>query len=124
MKEDAWTRRTPMMMSAFVCPGAGQVMQKRWFAAAFFFMGAVVPAVVFIVGTVRWMITNLQNVIDWRFEPTDRTIVPYHVSTMVLCFVVSMLFYFGGIFDTWAAQMRMVKRAPSGGPPPLPRSTG
>jgi hypothetical protein len=118
-RDDKWARRTPVFLSAFVSPGAGQLMQKRWIAAAIFFFGFLIPFIVLIAHVLICMFHNMQHVVGWDMAPSDKPLEKPSMVVVGLNFLVAMGFYFGGIIDTWAAEMRRLAKRRIVEPPPL-----
>jgi hypothetical protein len=106
---ERWTRRAPMFLSAFVCPGAGQLMQKRWLAAAIFGAGFLVPFLYLTTYVLYHMFTNLKNVIGWDFSSADKPVEPLSFASIFAPFLIAMAVWVIGLFDTHFAEKRRQK---------------
>jgi hypothetical protein len=77
--------RIPMLLSAFVCPGAGQFMQRRWLAGAVFSSG-------FLSGFIWLMVLAAGIISDFyrmgfefeTFEPTPVSPTAF-IAPLALC---------------------------------------
>jgi hypothetical protein len=116
---DRWSRRAPMFLSAFVCPGAGQLMQKRWIAGAVFGILFLVPFCYLFAYILHRLFTNLQNVINWNFDAADKPIEPIGFANILMPFFFALLVWVAGLFDTHFAEKRKrVRNRDSGAPAP------
>lgn len=93
-----------MLLSAFVCPGAGQFVQQRWAAGAVFAAG-------FIGGFCWFMAIALRIIIDFYrmgFEVDYETAAPNAIS-MLPPLLFAGAFYLANLFDVLAAQVRIAR---------------
>lgn len=98
---ERWARRAPMFLSAFVCPGAGQLMQKRWLAAAIYGVAFLAPFF-YLAGYVMYrMFTNITNAIE------DRPVEPLSFVKIIAPFLIAMVVWVAGLFDTHFAEKRL-----------------
>lgn len=112
---------TPMLLSAVVYPGAGQLMQRRWavaggfivvFSAAFVWFGLEVYAV-------------LKAYYEFAFDFRHASGEAPGAGSIVLPFAVSTLVYVAGLVDTAVAAHRQRRSAGTvtSSMSPLSRST-
>ena len=96
----------PVFLSAFVCPGAGQLMQKRWVAAGVYATGFMAPFLYLIAYVLYHVFDNLKNVISWNNEGGGK---PLSFTKIGVSFLVAMVFYFAGLIDTYRAEQRKIR---------------
>jgi hypothetical protein len=95
-----------MMMSAFVAPGVGQLLQRRWFAAAFFGLGFLAVFVAFGVCAARILVTFYRvGLSPESMEDPRLSVVPLLV-TLGLGLVV----WGWGLVDTYLGERRRLAR--------------
>ena len=116
---ERWTRRAPMFLSAFVCPGAGQLMQRRWLAAALYGAAFLVPFFYLSAYVLYHLFTNLKNVIGWDFTSADKPIEPLSFVNIFAPFLIAMVVWLVSLFDTHFAEQRR-KRGQRGSCPSGP----
>ncbi len=90
-------------MSAFVCPGAGQFMQKRWLAGLIYLAG-------FLASFFWLMVLAVSNIIDYykmAFEYESHDPHPHSPMALLLPFGVALFFYLANLFDAYLAQQRI-----------------
>ena len=95
--------RLPVFLSAFVCPGAGQIVQRRWLAALVFGGGFVLCFVLFTLYALRILIAYYRLWLN--FDSYQQPYLP--VREAALAFLVSMVFYVVGMLDTQRAYRRI-----------------
>jgi hypothetical protein len=99
--------RLPILLSAFVMPGAGQFMQRRWLAAWFYCLGFLFTFVMFALYLVK-ILTAYYSM--WlRFETYQAGPVPF--KAVIGWFLLAMAIYAAGVIDTYVAHMRANSRA-------------
>ncbi len=98
--------RIPILLSAFVCPGAGQFVQKRWLAGSVFATG-------FIIGFCWFMVRALKIIIDYyrlAFDPDFIAETP-NITGMFPPLIIALVFYFANLVDVCFAQVRATHSA-------------
>jgi len=109
------SRRAAAFVSAFVFPGGGQLLQRRWLAAAFFMLSFTAFFVVFIITVVGPLLDNLRYAVQLaefgRAPPFEKI----DVSRAVLSLLAAGALYFWNIADVLGAGRR---RRTSPPPPP------
>ena len=111
--------RTVVMLSAFVYPGAGQFMQKRWIAGSLFAILFTLLFIALAVSVIIPLFAYLNNTLDFAAAGgMGRDIEPAGISfvKVVLYFLAGMAVYFANLADVISAHRRIAK------PPPLPPS--
>ena len=106
--------RDPVMMSAFVFPGIGQLMQRRWVAGVFFIatFGACNAWLIWAL----WPILHFFYVELPRFaesvsvDPPSWGQIAWPMAACILILAINVL-------DAWRASQRL-RRPPQ--PPPIP----
>ena len=99
-----------MLLSAAVCPGAGQLMQKRW-------MAGVVYLFLFLSTFGYLMTIALKNIVSYyrlgfefdSHEPED----PVSTSRLLAAFGVALLIYLANVIDIATAHYRLQMKASS-----------
>lgn len=108
------TDRTPLMLSAFVYPGAGQFIQRRWIAGTLYAVFFTVFFVLFMVNVARPMMANVDAALAFAMGDGSKPMTAPSLVAIIVPFVLSMLAYVANIIDASRAQRRTAK------PPPLP----
>ncbi|MEI6563159.1 MAG: hypothetical protein WCO42_02490 [bacterium] len=87
---------SPMLLSAAVYPGTGQLMQRRWVAGILF--------VVSSTGVLGWfllkVIVILKAYYGLAFDPANVPAEPPHAGAMLMPLLVWILIYLAGLVDT------------------------
>ncbi len=97
------TSRIPILLSAFICPGAGQFIQRRWIAGTVFAAG-------FLWGFCWVMVLAAGNIIDYYrlgFEFGTYEPDPTSPLAFVAPLAIAMVFYLVNLFDVLVAQQRI-----------------
>ena len=103
-------RKTPVMMSALVCPGIGQFMQGRKAAGTLFLVLILAAFTALMTFAVEIIVAYYRLGFDLNSDPGD---IKMRLIGLVASFAASMLIYVISLIDTiYAART----------PPPLPRS--
>lgn len=93
---------TPMVLSALVCPGAGQLMQRRWLAGGCYMVMAL--------GATAWLLKNIFCVLKayygLAFDSLNAPADSPGITMVVLPFAVWLVIYVAGIVDTAIAGYR------------------
>ena len=106
--------RLPIMLSAFVYPGAGQFMQRRWGAGLAYASIFTVLFLTLAVSVLWPLFRNLNAVLGSDFmrgaeEPLQRISVP----AVLVSFTLALMAYILNLVDVTRANRRRA-------PPPLP----
>lgn len=99
--------RLAVLLSALVYPGAGQLVQKRWTAAAVFGI-AMTLALVFFLAFAFVIIREFYS-LGFAFESHE--IPPLPLAQMGIAFLASLLVYLAGIVDTVRANCNISRDA-------------
>ena len=96
---------SPMVLSALVYTGAGQLMQRRWAAALFFLISSTVSVI--------WLVSSafiiLKAYYGMAFDSTP--VATPRLASLIVPFVMWLVIYVAGIVDTAIASYRQrVKR--------------
>ena len=90
------TSKTAMYLSALVYPGAGELLQRRWLAAALIIVAFTASSAVFFWRSIRLLMAYYSFALDFlHAEPT-----PVHIRALAVPFAVSMAVYIVGLVDT------------------------
>lgn len=100
--------RLAIAMSALVWPGVGQLMQRRWIAAALFLVAFTVATIWMIVEFVRILVTYY-NLADFS-QPAQASPGWYR---LVAAFAASMILWAVSLGDTCWAHQRALRRRQS-----------
>ena len=95
-----------MLLSAFVCPGAGQFMQGRWAAGLLFLSGFLIGFVwlMLIAGKIIFSYYRMAFEIDYEPETPN-------LMAMFPPIVIAVTFYLVNLFDVVIAQLRIQRQA-------------
>ncbi len=103
------------MLSAFVYPGAGQFLQKRWTSGAIYSLLFTLFSVVLIFHVFKPIFHNLNTALNWAAsQDSSQSFEAISVPDVLLSFLAMLIVYVLNIMD--------VRRAsrPRARPPPLP----
>ncbi|MDO9543273.1 MAG: hypothetical protein Q7J98_13275 [Kiritimatiellia bacterium] len=102
--------RLALYLSALVFPGAGQYAQKRWLAGSFyaaFFLVCVVFLFTAIWTPLFW---NLRMMAEFSGKPETLVLRPIAWMQVLFWFSLSIVFYLGGLLDTFICYRRRPKQ--------------
>jgi hypothetical protein len=105
--EKARSSRLPILLSAFVMPGAGQFMQRRWAAAWLCALGFLFSFIMFACYAVR--VLTAYYALWLKFDNYQAAPMPF--KALGAWFLISMAIYVAGLVDTFAAQIRAHSRS-------------
>jgi hypothetical protein len=96
--------RIPVLLSAIICPGSGQLVQKRWVAGTIFMVG--------FLCSFFWLLTIALQIIadyyrmgfDFNYEPA-----PPDTTALLPPLLIALAFYLANLFDVLAAQLRIAR---------------
>jgi hypothetical protein len=115
MTEPAKADRTPVMLSAFVYPGAGQFLQKRWIAGTVFSVLFTIFSLILIFEVFEPMFRNVNVALNWAAsQQNDQQFEGISLSWVIVSFVAMMAIYIANIVDVQRANQKRMQ------PPPLP----
>lgn len=99
------TSRVPILLSAFVCPGLGQLAQKRWQAGALVMSG-------FLTGFCWVMILAIGNIAACYSLIDNPDVIPKveQPQEFILPFGIAVTFYLISLFDVFSAQQRIARK--------------
>ena len=104
--------RDAMMLSAFVYPGTGQLMQRRWTSAILFLASFTVVLLVFLIRA--WQVISVYYSFAIHFfDMPDAPVFP-SLRALLTPFLISMALYIANVVDVWLASRRPRL------PPPIP----
>jgi hypothetical protein len=104
-----------MMLSAFVYPGAGQFLQKRWAAGTLYSVLFTIFSLILIFEVFKPMFRNLDVVLNWAAsQQNDQQFEGISLSTIVVSFIAMMVVYIVNIIDVARENRKRIQ------PPPLP----
>ncbi len=98
--------KAAMMLSAFMAPGAGQFLQRRWTAGSLFLAAFLLCFIVLLVEILRPMVANILISIEWAARNTKAPLVEFRTARILGWLGASLGVYLTGLFDTWAAHRR------------------
>lgn len=117
MGEPAKSDRTPVMLSAFVYPGAGQFLQKRWIAGALFSILFTIFSLILIFEVFKPMFNNINVALNWAAsQQNDQPFEGISLSRVLISFMAMIAIYIANIMDVQRANRKRMQ------PPPLPPS--
>jgi len=104
-----------MMLSAFIYPGAGQFLQKRWIAGTVYSVLFTVFSVILIFEVFEPMFRNVNVALNWAAsQSADQAFEGISLSKVAVSFVAMMVVYIVNIVDIQYANRKRMQ------PPPLP----
>lgn len=110
------TDRTPILLSAFVYPGAGQFLQRRWASAIVHSVLFTIFLAVFVVNVVRPIVANINAALAFAEGAKNESFATVSPLKLILSFAAALALYISSISDA----VRATRRAQSPRPPPLP----
>ena len=106
-----------MMLSAFIYPGAGQFMQKRWIAGALYSVLFTVFSLVLIFEVFKPMFRNINVALNWASsQQNDQQFEGISLARVAVSFVAMIGIYIANIMDVMRTTRKKIQ------PPPLPPS--
>lgn len=98
--------RIPILLSAFACPGLGQMVQMRWKAGLVLFSG-------FLTGFCWVMILAIGNIVSYYAMVADPDIDPEvsEPSAFVVPISIAAVFYLLSLFDVISAHRVKASRS-------------
>jgi hypothetical protein len=115
MSEPAKSDRTPMMLSAFIYPGAGQFLQKRWIAGTLYSVLFTIFSLVLIFEVFKPMFRNINVALNWAAsQQNDQQFEGISLSRVAVSFIAMMAVYIANIVDIVHVNRKRMQ------PPPLP----
>jgi hypothetical protein len=98
---------TPMLLSALVYPGTGQLLQRRWVAAAGYAIAFTGPMVWFVVEDTRILKAYYEFMLDFKGATGE---IPA-IGSIIVPLLLSMAVYVAGLVDTAVAAYRLRMKA-------------
>jgi hypothetical protein len=102
-----WLNKVPVFLSALVCPGIGQLVQKRWTAGAFYSIGFISSFIWFMVRAAHIIIYYYK--LGFEFDTTETEVIS--ATTLITPFVLAMTLYLINIIDVIIANQRLKQTA-------------
>jgi TM2 domain-containing membrane protein YozV len=96
------TSRIPMLLSALVCPGAGQFMQGRWRAGLIYAAGFLWGFFWLMFAAGKIIISYYRMAFDSQYEPDTP-----NVWAILPPLAIALTFYLVNLFDIVLAQLRI-----------------
>ena len=113
-KEAEKSSRMPLLLSAFVYPGAGQFMQRRWIAAVFYATTFTVFIVMLLINVLRPMLHNLNVAVSWSGSSSDQALQTISIPSVLFPFLVALFFYIANLLDaSYVARRRSRPKPPT-----------
>lgn len=114
MTEPARSDRTPMMLSAFIYPGAGQFLQKRWIAGTVYSVLFTIFSLILIFEVFKPMFHTLNAALNFAAAQDDQPFEGISVAKVAVSFIALMAVYIVNIVDIQRVNRKKMQ------PPPLP----
>ena len=99
------TSKIPIIVSAFVCPGAGQLLQKRWIAGALFMTGFLSGFIWVMFTALRVLAAYYSMALDMDAELPENTGIGSFIAPLLL----AVTFYLLNLFDMAAQNGRAAR---------------
>ena len=104
-----------MMLSAFIYPGAGQFLQKRWIAGTVYSVLFTIFSLILIFEVFKPMFHNINAALNWAAtQESDQPFEGISLTWVVVSFVAMIVVYIANIVDVQHANRKRLQ------PPPLP----
>lgn len=104
-----------MMLSAFIYPGAGQFLQKRWIAGTVYSVLFTIFSLVLIFEVLKPMFRNINVALNWAAsQQNDQQFEGISLAKVAVSFIAMIAVYIANIVDVQQANRKTVQ------PPPLP----
>ena len=109
--------RMPMVLSAFVYPGLGQLVQRRWLAGFLFLVTFTICFVMLAINVIVPLFKTLNAVMAFANDGSNEKFGGISPLGILVPFVLSIVIYIANVVDvSRAIQSRRLH------PPPLPFS--
>ena len=93
--------KTAIYLSAFVAPGAGQLVQRRWAAGALY-LGLFLVCLIFLLAEIiRPLAKNIMIAIDFAAHKSDLPLERFRAIPILVWLGLSLAVYLAGLLDTW-----------------------
>lgn len=102
--------KTAIMLSAIMAPGAGQFLQRRWAAGAFFLIAFLICLVCLALEIIAPLLKNVVISMDFAARTSDQPFVKFRVVAILAWLGLSLVVYFAGLIDTAAAYYRQCRQ--------------
>ena len=115
MSESAKADRTPLMLSAFIYPGAGQFLQKRWIAGTLYSVLFTIFSLILIFEVFKPMFRNVNVALNWAAsQQNDQQFEGISLSKVAVSFIAMITIFIANIMDIVRVNRKKLQ------PPPLP----
>jgi len=95
--------RLALLLSALVYPGAGQLAQRRWIAAAVLGISMTLALVFFLA----YATVIMREFYRFAYEFETYEIPPLPIKRMLIAFLAAVVIYIAGISDTVRANRKL-----------------
>lgn len=96
----------PILLSCLVCPGLGQMLQKRWLAGAFYGAGFLAALAMLLREVLGPMLRNLQLAIAAAANESGAPFVEISVPRILAFLALALCVYGINVVDVVRAQRR------------------
>ena len=124
LDRNAGSGRLAFYMSAFVMPGAGQFVQKRWGRGAFYAAGFTVCAVMLAIKIFTPIIVNLQRAMEFASTGRGEQFMPIKAGPILAWTALALVFYAAALADVYIWHRRRAGRPPPEPGPEAPNGSG
>jgi hypothetical protein len=107
--------RISILLSAMVFPGTGQVMQRRYLAAALYAIPFAILFIRLLYIIIVPMIANVEIALELAQGSSDRELQQLSVSDILITFLMGFVVYIANIIDAWSGARRMTASEPPSG---------
>jgi hypothetical protein len=97
--------RIPILLSAFVCPGAGQLVQRRWMAGSAYLLCFLVAFIYVMLAAGKIIVSYYR--LGFEFDSYEPEPEPVRMLNLLSAFGVTLLIYLANIIDVFIAQNRI-----------------
>lgn len=124
LDRNAAAGRLAFYMSAFVMPGAGHFVQKRWGRGACYVVGFTVCAVILAVKIFMPIFVNLARAMEFASTGRGEQFMPIGVGGILTWTALTLLVYAAALADVYIWHRRRAGRALQGPEPEAPPGNG
>lgn len=95
---------------SMIYPGAGQALQRRWVAAAFYLITFTLSLVWFVYSIVVPLFKVLKTALDWSAGDFNAPMVTFPIMNVILPLLVSTFLFIVNMIDVMLANRKRLGR--------------
>ncbi len=102
--------RMAVLLSAAVCPGAGQLAQRRWIMGALYLVAFIACLVAMLVVVIVPLAVNLRIIMDFAETGSSEPFRAVPLARVLTLFGLTILIYLAALADTIAYARRQARQ--------------